>query len=251
MTQVLDPVFAAGVRRALVERPSRNHLHLPRRSRRTWFVGGLTLALVGTAGVATGVLLTQPGGQIVTELSAPVTVSGSGNGVLDLGEPPRGATAVQFEFTCLTPGSFKIGYLGTEIVCGPGAVGSRSDTASGQLFLDELRGGTLAVSTGTGQEWRMTAEYVATEIAPLAVNANGETYGSMAYGANPDLILAATTDGREGYIRRTDLDAADGPEPTSPAQAIEMQRARQPGSIFISVYESDGITVIGQFEISN
>ena len=30
MTQVLDPVFAAGVRRALVERPSLNRLHLPR-----------------------------------------------------------------------------------------------------------------------------------------------------------------------------------------------------------------------------
>lgn len=251
MTQVLDPVFAAGVRRALVERPSLNRLHLPRHSRRTWFIGGLTLALVGTAGVATGVLLVGPGGQIVTELSAPVTVSGNGNGVLNLGAPPSGATAVQYEFTCLTPGSFKIGYLGTEIVCGPGDVGSRSDTGGGQLSLDGLPDGTLAVSAGTGQEWHMTAEYVATEITPLAVNANGETYGSEGYGATPDLILAIATTGREGYVRRTELDAAGGPEPTSPAQAIEIQKARPPGSIFIPVYESDGITVIGQFEISN
>jgi len=245
----MDPVFAAGVRRALVERPSLNRFHLLSRSRRTWLAGGLTVALLGTAGGATAVLLTQPGGQMVTELSAPVTVSGSGNGILELGESPKGANAVQYEFTCLTPGSFMVGRPGPSFDCGKEDINARSATSGGnQVPLDMVRGGSLAVVAGEGHEWQVTAEYVATKIAPLAINANGETYGSDAFGAQPDLISAMATNGVEGYVRQSDLDVAMGPMPTSPTQAIEMQNARQHGPAFSPVYKSYGVTVVGEFE---
>jgi hypothetical protein len=46
-----------------------------------------------------------------------------------------------------------------------------------------------------------------------------------------------------------DLAAADGPMPTSPAQALAQQKANQGKSTSINVYKSDGKTVIGVFVI--
>ena len=251
MIEALDPVFAAGVRRALVERPSLSRLQALRSSRRGWLIGLLSLFLVGTAGVATALLMTRPGGQIVTELSAPVTASGTGDGMVDIGPTPAGADAVQFEFICLSSGRFMLGVAGPSWACGEREEGSPSSSSRGQVPLDAIRDGLLSVTAGVGDSWTITAQYVATDIAPLAVNARGETYGSEAYGANPDLISAVATNGREGYIRRTDLDAATGPEPSSPPEAIARQDSREPGSTYIPVFESDGVTVIGQFEISH
>ncbi len=251
MTVDLDPVFAAGVRDVLVDQPRRSSARWWRRSRRVSLAGGLALASIGIAGVATAVWLALPGGQVVTPLSATVTVSGSGNGTLILGTPPPDASAVQFELQCLTPGSFMIGSAGPSVVCGPDDIEARSSVSSGFVGLVAVDHGALAILAGENEEWTISAEYVALDVAPLAINANGETYGSDAYGAHPDLISAVTTDNRHGYIRRSELEAAMGPEPTSPTEAIEMQEARQPGSTYIPVYASDGITVLGVFEISH
>lgn len=78
-------------------------------------------------------------------------------------------------------------------------------------------------------------------------NARGQTYGSDAYAnaqtGEPDLIAAYATNGKEGYVARTDL---DGPVPTNVSQAIAQNSAP---SRTIPVYLSDGITQIGVFVI--
>ncbi|WNM24430.1 hypothetical protein [Demequina capsici] len=78
----------------------------------------------------------------------------------------------------------------------------------------------------------------------------GETYGVDADDAHPDLIAAYATNGKVGYIRRTELEAVQGPLPTSPAEAAARMQDPTPGTGSIPVYESDGVTVIGEFTIT-
>lgn len=92
------------------------------------------------------------------------------------------------------------------------------------------------------------------------VNAAGDTYGSVLWSGDPatepDLIQADTTTGVTGYVRRVDLDEADGSNVTTPDEALAFQEqvdelvASGVTSVFIPVYEADGRTVIGEFEIS-
>lgn len=90
------------------------------------------------------------------------------------------------------------------------------------------------------------------------INASGETYGSAldaaSPGDEPDLIRALTTDGKIGYIRRTEVDAVNGSHVKNPAEALEWMktveaRAASGERTLVSVYEQDGVTVIGSFEI--
>ncbi|MDQ1579292.1 MAG: hypothetical protein QOD05_67 [Microbacteriaceae bacterium] len=90
------------------------------------------------------------------------------------------------------------------------------------------------------------------------VNANGQTYGQQGNSpVAPDLILVdgttATGGSVLGYVYSKELADADGPMPTSPAQAIERQEERKikyPNGhvIHIPVYKSDGKTVVGYFQ---
>ena len=79
-------------------------------------------------------------------------------------------------------------------------------------------------------------------------NAQGLTYGSDLYAKSPqdvpDLLLAMATNGKEGYVLRTDLEE---PMPTSPQEALAQQAARAGKDRVIPVYELDGITQIGVF----
>lgn len=81
-------------------------------------------------------------------------------------------------------------------------------------------------------------------------NAQGLTYGSDSYAKSPqdepDLILATATNGKEGYVLRTDLEE---PMPASPQEALKQQAARAGKDRVIPVYESDGITQIGVFTV--
>lgn len=82
-------------------------------------------------------------------------------------------------------------------------------------------------------------------------NANGQTYGSSANVSltnEPDLIYAVATNGVKGYILRSQLWAVDGTDVQNPVGAAKyMASATSPR--FIPVYESDGSTVVGRFEI--
>lgn len=95
-------------------------------------------------------------------------------------------------------------------------------------------------------------------------NADGLTFGSVMDASSPDsepdLILVEATNGREGYVYKTDLDQADGTAAArtfkSPDEAVAWQqerdtRALREGHPTVAVYDRDGKTVIGEFEISS
>jgi hypothetical protein len=83
-------------------------------------------------------------------------------------------------------------------------------------------------------------------------NKNGETYGSgldaISPDTEPDLIEAYGVDGTLGYVRSTDL---NGVKPKTPEEAITKQKQRKAeGSRRIPLYDVDGKTVIGVFNVS-
>ena len=93
------------------------------------------------------------------------------------------------------------------------------------------------------------------EMAPptYARNAEGLSYGSAADATalenEPDLILVVATNGKQGYVYKTQLE----PTPASnPAQATEMMKAKktQADPAQIPVYLADGKTQIGWFAFS-
>lgn len=79
-------------------------------------------------------------------------------------------------------------------------------------------------------------------------NESGETYGSIRdlspYEEGPDLIKAYTVDGKIGYVRAKDF--FEEP-PKTPEEALKRQADKSVKEI--NVYESDGKTVIGKFEM--
>jgi hypothetical protein len=89
-------------------------------------------------------------------------------------------------------------------------------------------------------------------------NTAGQTFGSAAVAPSadeePDLVAAETTDGREGYVLKSDLDDANGTTAAktfkSPQDALAWQtsEAAQRDHL-IPVYAADGRTVIGSFLI--
>lgn len=94
-------------------------------------------------------------------------------------------------------------------------------------------------------------------------NNKGLTYGSAMYATSPeeepDLIAAVGVDGTEGYVYASDLEEK---MPSSPAEAVAitnsinektaMTKDNKPTVIrSIPLYSSDGVTVIGTFNITN
>ncbi|WNM27265.1 hypothetical protein RN607_13830 [Demequina capsici] len=250
MVDTLDPVFAAALRKTLVETADASTRPRPAWWRRGWIVGGVSLALLAGAGAATAGLVGTPGGEVSTDLGEAVTQTGVGDGSLYLGEAPQGADAVEYTFEALTGGSFALGPGGTHFVYSDAEAASVSTTGGGQLELSDVVDGYLTITTTTPDAaWSITAAYVSNEPVPLATNARGETYGTNAYDADPDLISAYATNGKLGYIRREDLQALQGPLPTSPTGAAAQMEDPNYGTGDIPVYESDGITIIGQFHV--
>lgn len=93
-----------------------------------------------------------------------------------------------------------------------------------------------------------------------AENTRGETYGSamraFSPADEPDLILAQATNGKTGYVRASELDAASGADIESPKEALTWNTrltltAKTSRAVSIPVYLADGRTVIGVFEITN
>lgn len=87
------------------------------------------------------------------------------------------------------------------------------------------------------------------------VNENGETYGietnSPYMSDQPDLIPAIGDNGKQGYVRNSEL---IGEAPSSPEEAIRIQEERRANGnppMVVNVYESDGVTVIDTLTSSN
>lgn len=102
------------------------------------------------------------------------------------------------------------------------------------------------------------------EQAPnYSVNEFGQTYGSAVYAVSPetepDLIAAVGTGGTEGYVYSKDLQED---MPSTPEEAVAGTRAlrklqaaaksNEPVIVKkIPLYDIDGKTIIGEFEITN
>jgi len=76
------------------------------------------------------------------------------------------------------------------------------------------------------------------------INEQGQTYGTEG-SDKPDLIAAEGIDGTLGYVLRSD---AEPPEFKTPEEALEWQEKNKDRKA-IPLYDSDGITVIGEFEM--
>lgn len=86
--------------------------------------------------------------------------------------------------------------------------------------------------------------------APLyAKNSHGQTYGSDAHATSlasePDLILTQGTNGKIGYLRKSEL---FGTMPKTPQQAVAMNAQAQVAKK-VPLYASNGTTIIGTFII--
>jgi len=90
-----------------------------------------------------------------------------------------------------------------------------------------------------------------------SLNESGQTYGSLSDAVSPedepDLILVRATNGLEGYVLREALNQATGANVATPEEAIAWQQTQDAigwTTKTIPVYESDGQTQIGEFEIT-
>ncbi|MDZ4170490.1 MAG: hypothetical protein U1E26_12695 [Coriobacteriia bacterium] len=81
---------------------------------------------------------------------------------------------------------------------------------------------------------------------PWPMNARGETFGITIENQEADLVRVVATNNRIGYSLATEL---SGPVPSSPEEALRWQAEQGGRSRFVPVYEADGVTQIGVFEI--
>jgi hypothetical protein len=243
----LDPTYSEALRTKLVEQVNAITATHPRRRRRLWFGTGVfvgTCVLGGAVAVATG-LLPLPGGQAVTQLGAPITQTQTGTGTVELGSVPSGATNVSVKLTCLSAGTF-VFPDGASMTCSTSDAGTPSSFTTYSLSLSPVEH-AITIRTAAGNRWQLTAEYVNQVTTTWKVNANGQTYGVENSHGVPDLIAAVASNGRQGYIKKNELDAANGSNVTSQAEALKWQQAHAGATTDIPVYDSDGTSVIGQF----
>jgi len=131
------------------------------------------------------------------------------------------------------------------------------------LALGVLGGAAVAAGPVLFSPQGLSAE-LGIETAPMpeptySVNSSGETFGSATEARSPKeepaLIQAEATNGKAGYVRKAELDAVNGADAMdsfkSPEDALAWQTANQGKEFTIPVYLQDGVTVIGEFLVTN
>jgi hypothetical protein len=188
-----------------------------------------------------------PGGTRTIELGDPMTFTETGTASVQLTTPPEGATALTSSLACLDPGRL-VWPDGSSMTCGAGDVvkPDADPRDTGYNVLDLVPGQTtFTVKAPSGMGWKLSATYVRTEQTPWGINAQGQTYGVENRNGTPDLLAVQATNGRQGYAYATEV---NGPQPTSPADALAQNQA-YPNGRDIPVYESDGVSRIGTFHV--
>ena len=250
----MDPVFSEALRSELVARVDASPARRPKKDRGLWlgvgsFVG---VGLLGTAAAVAGGVLPTPGGQAITVLAAPVTETHRGPATIDLGAAPDGVTNVALELRCLTAGEFHFPD-GAGMICLESDAGARTGIATYSLPL-KPRQHSISIKADADALWQLTATYVNQKTTAWGVNEDGATYGGQNENGIPDLIAVAATNGRDdGYVKRADLEAADGTAAarhfTTPEDALRWQAENEGKTVSIPVYEEDGKTPIGTFVV--
>lgn len=236
MSVRMDDRFADALRSALVDHvdaaPARR-----RGARRRMALGVATAALlaaVAAAAAAAAGILRLPGQPDVIPLAGSTTITGAGTQTVELGPAPAGATQIEVRLACLTPGSF-LTADGAEFVCdasdaGTAVMGWHLPVAPGQH--------STVITAGIGERWRLVATYSLVQDTAWGVNADGLTYGVDNSRGTPDLVAALASNGKSGYVYSRNLVM---PDPTS----LQIGGPTGPGRV-ITVYTSDGHTVVGQ-----
>ncbi|MFB2584336.1 hypothetical protein [Herbiconiux liukaitaii] len=175
-------------------------------------------------------------------------------------DPPEGATHVRVSYTCVTPGTVRFGQdpggNNGSSSCTETDIASISTGSSPGSYRDHdlADGGTIYIDSDPGVVSLFTLQFVTHIETAWGVNEAGETFGNYKEDAGEaDLMSATATNGARGYIRRTELSFVDGSTAmegfTSPEDALKWQEATAGKSYSIPVYESDGVTVIGEFRV--
>jgi len=232
----LDPTFASAVENELAALGTTSS-RLQRNQRRA---RGLTAAIgtLALAGVLTGgaiAIYGLPGETTTTPLGGIVTGSYTGTASIDLGAAPADASAVVLDITCTEGGDMQVSTVGNQgdAVSWNCSNPIRQDTIHiNDGRLPDAGSTSITITAEPGTQWNVTAQYASTSTTEWAVNESGQTYGVPNYNGMPDLSAAEATNGEVGYILNDELTSFVG-EGT------------------INVYESDGVTVIGQFPIGD
>jgi hypothetical protein len=248
-TKEIDLVFASGLRNAL---NAQVHETTRRRRRWRWSLGlGVVIGSSVVAGGAAlaAVLLSQPGARVDTPLANPVIVTRTGTATVDLGPPPLGATDISLTLTCHSAGNF---YFpdGSSATCS--AAEGRQGSQVSEVVPLATGQRTATIKASPGASWTLQAVYVNQITTSWGTNGRGETYGVFNQRGTPDLVAVTIDRGSvDGYVSSSDLSCASGGDVQSPAQALAWDRVSHDTNVVISVYESDGITVIGSFDVGD
>jgi hypothetical protein len=112
--------------------------------------------------------------------------------------------------------------------------------------------GVVVASSALGDEVDRPPAPSGSATTDWPTNADGLSFGSAARATSPqdepDLIQAEATNGKVGYVLRTDL---EGKEPLTPEEALLLQSAQAGKDTVIPVYKADGRTRIGVFVVSH
>lgn len=231
MNQTLDPTFRNALRSELTSLPHAQR----RRSKAPAFIAGV-VGVLALGGAAMAGLL--PPGQVATApLAPPVILNGVGPATVPMPPAPMGAAYLRVELACFEATRCFTAGGGIE---GPDEqtliqrdalpVTDDVDPTNAQSLdaVDPAQGVVIDVDAGT--HWRLYAVYtdgLSPEPAPVD---DGLTLGIPSNTVIPDLVPAVATDGTEGWVRYSQL--LSEAQPTIP------------------VYDDDGITVIGEADVS-
>lgn len=250
----VDDRFSKALEAELVSRVQKASPSRTRKRTRLWagtavFAG---LGLLGGVGATAAGLFVTPGSPQVTPLASSVTETHTGTATVHLGPAPEGSTGIEVQLHCLSPGTFTYG-RGASATCEQDDVGTPRDWTDYTIPITLGEEG-ITIATSPDASWKLTAQYINTEITDWAVNAEGDTYGAQNETGSPDMIAVIATNGTKGYVYRTELEDANGTAAIktfkSPAEALAWQESRMGKEFTIPVYDVTGKTVVGEFVIS-
>lgn len=239
-----DPAYSAGVRNLLIETATPG---TSTRCHRIWIgislIAGLSVLGAGGAVAASHLL---PGSDIITDTSSSHTITGVGPTDINIGTVPAGTSSLETSLACLSPGTLTWPD-GSSMTCT--STQDLNDLGSGSIPWTPSQT-TFKLGATAGTRWRLAYTFSRHQPTSLATNAAGQTYGIDSNNGHPDLIAATATNGRDGYINTKEEAAADPcSNPKTPAAAAKCTMDNAGKTFTIPVYESDGTTKIGVFEI--
>jgi hypothetical protein len=249
----MDRGFATAVRQELINRVSRAPAP---RHRRLWLWLGLLVGFGVLAGGGSAIAASiwgVPGSPQITTLAPPVHVTETGSATVSLPAAPAQTNDVHLDLVCLSPGTFTFPD-GAFVSCGLRDIGTRGAITTYDMSAKSGQT-SLTIKTSAGAKWALTAGWTTLTSTKWAVNAHGQTYGAQNSTGTPDLIAVEATDGKLGYVFAKQLANADGDTAaqhfTSPQQALAWQKAHGGKMTSVPVYEPDGTTQIGVFNVGS